>query len=488
MIKSEFISSDMSGNKNAINLTGHQQSAFDKMVEFVNSPDRRVFILRGYAGTGKTTMMRVFIDHLNKTNVRYRLLASTGRAAKILNNATGCDATTIHGLIYKFKDINENLEDVIKKRETVGMDSSGQLFLKFDLTPVKDNNEEICYIVDEASMVSDNLDKQSSQAVFGTGKLLSDLLAYDPHGKFIFVGDSCQLPPVNQKMSPALNVGYFKQMHSIDAEEIELTEVLRQTNGNDIVHSAKKMRQLYYNPQPWKWAKFPMKGYNNIKILPSQARLMELYVQDVKRNGFNEATMLCYSNSQSNTLTNIIRPQFGKLGTTLQVGDLLLVTQNNLVSGLLNGDLVAVNEIGERMERAGLTFLKVSLKELSSNKCYSQYLIEEILYHNATNLTQEQQTDLYIDFFIRMKAKGLKQGTKGFEDMMRKDPYLNALRAVFGYALTCHKAQGGEWNRVYLDIPRNLPLVEKPYVYQWMYTAMTRARQELYIVDDFWIM
>ena len=359
MIKTEIKSSAASENENAIKLTGHQQCAFDKMVEFVNSPNRRVFILRGYAGTGKTTMMRLFIKYLGETDVSYRLLASTGRAAKILNNATGCDATTVHGLIYKFKDINENIEEVVKKRETSGMDSTGQLFLKFDLSPVKVNKEKICYIVDEASMVSDNVEKQSSQAVFGTGKLLSDLLTYDPNGKFIFVGDSCQLPPVNQKISPALNVDYFKQAHGIDANETELTEVLRQANGNDIVHSAKKMRQLYYNPQPWKWAKFPMKGYNNIKILPNQARLMELYVRDVKENGFNEATMLCYSNSQSNTLTNIIRPQFGKLGTTLQVGDLLLVTQNNLISGLLNGDLVVVNEISGSTMRAGLTFLKV---------------------------------------------------------------------------------------------------------------------------------
>jgi hypothetical protein len=458
------------------------------MVEFVNTPNRRVFILRGYAGTGKTTMMRVFIDHLNKTNVHYRLLASTGRAAKILNNVTGCDATTVHGLIYKFKDINANIEDIVNKREAVGVDSTGQLFLKFDLTTVNDDDEETCYIVDEASMVSDNMEKQSSQALFGSGRLLSDLLTYDPRGKFIFVGDSCQLPPVNQKMSPALNVGYFKEIHNIDAEEIELTEVLRQANGNDIVHSAKKIRQLYHNPQPWKWAKFPMKGYRNIKIVPSQAKLMELYVRDAKENGFNEATMLCYSNSQSNTLTNIVRPQFGKLGATLQTGDLLLVTQNNLVSGLLNGDLVVVSEIGERTMRAGLTFLKVSLKELSSDRCYSQYMIEEILYQNATNITQEQQTDLYIDFFIRIRDKGFKQRTKAFEEMMRKDPYLNALRAVYGYALTCHKSQGGEWDRVYLDIPRNLPLVEKPYVYQWMYTAMTRASAELYIIDDFWIL
>ena len=478
----------MSDNKETIKLTAHQQSAFDKMVEFVNDSTRKVFILRGYAGTGKTTMMRLFIRHLVDTEIPYCLLASTGRAAKILSNATGYPTSTIHGRIYKFKDINQNLEEVVKKRETVGVDSTGQLFLKFDLTPVKGGGEQKCYIVDEASMVSDSVDKHSSQALFGSGRLLSDLLAYDPNGKFIFVGDSCQLPPVNQKISPALSVSYFKEEHDIDAAEIELTEVLRQSGGNDIVHSAKKMRQLYCNPQPWKWAKFPMKGYNNIKLVSSQAKLIELYVQDVKENGYNEATMLCYSNSQSNTLKNIIRPQFGKLGATLQVGDLLLVTQNNLISGLLNGDLVVVNEIAERTMRAGLTFLKVSLKELSSNRCYSQYLVEEILYHNATNLTQEQQTDLYIDFFIRMKNKGFKQGTKAFEDMMINDPYLNALRTVFGYALTCHKAQGGEWERVYLDIPRNLPLIDKPYVYQWMYTAMTRAKTELYIVDDFWIM
>lgn len=478
----------MPEDKNKIKLTQHQQCAFDKLVEFVNAPDERVFILRGYAGTGKTTMMRLFIKHLSETGVSYRLLASTGRAAKILNNATGCEATTVHGLIYKFKDINKDIEDVVKKRETVGVDSTGQLFLMFDLTPAKEDGIQKCYIVDEASMVSDKVDKQATQAIFGSGRLLKDLLNFDPNGKFIFVGDSCQLPPINQKISPALNVEYFKDVHNINAYDVELTEVLRQADGNDIVHSAKKMRQLYHNPQPWKWAKFPMKGYNNIKILPSQARLIELYVQDAKANGFDGSTLLCYSNSQSNTLTNIVRPQFAKLGATLQVGDLLLVTQNNLITGLLNGDLVVVNEIGGRTMRAGLTFLNVSLQELSSNRCYSQYLIEEVLYQNATNITQEQQTDLYIDFFIRMKNLGIRQKTKDFEEMMRKDPYLNALRAVYGYALTCHKAQGGEWDRVYLDIPRNLPLVEKPYVYQWMYTAMTRARSELYIVDDFWVM
>ena len=474
--------------KENIKLTAHQQIAFDKLVEFVNAPHRRVFILRGYAGTGKTTMMRQFIKYLNDADISYELVASTGRAAKILYNATGEQTSTIHGMIYTFNDINEDIETFVKEREKVNVDSNGQLFLMFSLNTVLCNNSQKCYIVDEASMVSDKVDKLATQAVFGSGRLLSDLLAFDRDSKFIFVGDSCQLPPVNQKVSPALSAAYFKEMHDIDADDVELTEVMRQTEGNDIVLSAKKMRQLYHAPQPWKWAKFPMKGYNNIKIVPSQARLIEMYVQDVKKNGFDEATLICFSNSQSRTLTNIIRPQFGKIANTLQTGDLLLVTQNNLVSGLLNGDLVVVDCIGGRVMRAGLTFVTVSVTELTSKRRYKQYMIEEILYQNAINITQEQQTDIYIDFYKRMKARGIKQRSRMFNEEMRTDPFLNALRAVYGYALTCHKSQGGEWNRVYLDISRNLPSIEKPYVYQWMYTAMTRARKELYIVDDFWIM
>ena len=159
-----------------------------------------------------------------------------------------------------------------------------------------------------------------------------------------------------------------------------------------------------------------------------------------------------------------------------------------MVSGLLNGDIVIVEETMYREHRGGLTFLQVKVRELVSQRTYNQFLIEEILYHNKTNLTAEQQKELYIDFFIRMKSKKIKQNSKLFEEEMRCDPYLNALRAVFGYALTCHKSQGGEWEHVYLDIPRNLPQIDKPYVYQWMYTAMTRASIELYIVDDFWIM
>lgn len=468
-------------------FTESQQSAYDKLIDFVSNEICRVFILKGYAGTGKTTLMKTLIESLNKDNKPFRLLASTGRAAKILSNATGFDAHTIHGIIYKYNGLNLDLDEVVKKRESSKIDDTGQLFLNFNLCLAKDTNLTI-YIVDESSMISDIEDKTATQALFGSGRLLRDLLEYDKNGKFIFVGDICQLPPVSQKKSPALNPEYLRTTFGFTVDEAELTDVVRQSKGNDIVVSAQKVRKLYYNPQPYKWAKFPFKGYKNIHLLNNQMELVSQYIDDVKTSGYNEATLIGYSNRQCNVLTRLIRPSLGLSSPTLSIGDLLLITQNNYISGLMNGDQVVVEDVSIQERRAGLTFVKVTVKELFTGKPYTQFIISEILYNNQTNLTQPQQKELLIDFYYRMRDKGIRQQSDQFNEMMMKDPYLNAIRAIYGYALTCHKAQGGEWNRVYLDIPRNLPGVEKPYVYQWVYTAMTRAKTEIFTADDFWVM
>lgn len=472
-----------------MHLYPQQQEALNKIKEFIKS-DVNVFILKGYAGTGKTTLMKSLVEEMNNLNVNFKLLASTGRAAKILANATQCAASTIHSEIYKFTNLNQDLEKVAKKREQSNVESSGQLFLNFELTPVNrtQNTPIMHYIIDEASMVSDTADKNAVQAVFGSGKLLTDLFHYDPKGKFIFVGDTCQLPPATQSFSPALSASYIKDTFGYHSMDHELTEVLRQTADVDIVHSAHKMRKLYYNPQPWKWARFPMRGYKDIHLLNSQSTLISEYIKRVKESGFNNATMLCFSNKQCDITTQLLRPSFGHHSYQLEVGDLLLITQNNLISGLMNGDLAVVESVGINERRAGLTFLNLSVRELFTGRVYEQLMIADVLYGNQTNLTQPQQRELLIDFYYRMRERGIKQGTPTFDESMIKDPYLNALRAVFGYALTCHKAQGGEWDYVYLDIPRNVPALAKPYVYQWVYTAMTRARKGLYIVDDFWVM
>lgn len=477
----------MNNSKKQIELTPHQQHAFNRMVEFIRNKSLQVFILKGYAGTGKTTMMKCLIEELAKRNLPCVLLASTGRAAKILSNITGKEAKTVHGLIYTYKDLNQDMEELITMREKTGVDSSGQLLLQFSHETIQ-TDREIYYLIDEASMIPDKEDKTATQAIFGSGRLLKDLLMYNSKGKFVFIGDACQLPPIIQHFSPALSVNYFKETFDMEAEEFELTEVMRQKKGNDIVLSAQKVRQLYAYPQPWKWAKFPFRNYQNIHIVNSQAELVNLYIKRVKSTNYNTATLLGFSNKQCDMLTQILRPAFGIHSNELSVGDLLLVTQNNYISGLMNGDQVIVTDVMIKERRAGLTFLKVTVEELVTHKTYSQLLIAEILYHNQTNLTQTQQKELLVDFYIRMKERGIRQRTKLFNDMMMKDPYLNALRTVFGYSLTCHKAQGGEWKHVYLDIPRNLPGIEKPYVYQWIYTAMTRASQELYVVNDFWIM
>jgi superfamily I DNA/RNA helicase len=167
---------------------------------------------------------------------------------------------------------------------------------------------------------------------------------------------------------------------------------------------------------------------------------------------------------------------------------LLLVTQNNQISGLLNGDLVVVEQVrGVRHHRAGLSFLQVEVRELVTERRVSQLLIEDIPYSRMPNLTQIEQKALFIDFYRRMKDLGIKQDDPRFSERLYDDVFLNALRCVFGYTLTCHKAQGGEWDEVFLDIARNLMLEAQPAAYQWAYTAVTRAKKQLHIVDDFYI-
>ena len=477
-------------NTEKLELTYSQQLAFKNLLSFLEDREANVFILKGYAGTGKTTLMKELIREMTNRELSFKLLASTGRAAKILSNATGCETRTVHSQIYSFADINQDLENVVKKRENNLVDDTGQLLLNFELNCIEPNEGEgpYLYIVDEASMVADAKDNQASQALFGSGRLLYDLFQYDQYGKFIFVGDACQLPPVNESLSPALDASYLRQNYGMKVYESELTQIVRQSEDNDLVLSSQKLRHLYFNPQKWKWAKFPFKGYKNIHILSSQTELISKYIEKVRELGFNKATLVCSTNRQANMATQIIRPAFGHQSSLLEPGDLLLVTQNNLLTNLMNGDLVIVEKIGEQQYRAGLTFVPVTVKELFTQKTNSLLMIAEVLYGNLTNITQDQQRELMIDFYIRMRKFGIKQKSDAFMLEMAKDPYLNALRAVFGYSLTCHKSQGGEWDYVFLDIPRKLPGLPKPYVYQWVYTAMTRARKDLYVVYDFWVM
>lgn len=470
-------------------LTPSQQQAFDKLKRFVNSGITNTFILTGYAGTGKTTLMKTLIEWMDTEEKPFQILASTGRAAKILSNKTECPALTVHSCIYTFDDFNQDIEKVVRKiDEAKGIDKTGQLLLQFK--PVSANNLDYnrkFYIVDESSMISDSIEPNPTQAIFGTGKLLSDLIKFDEKGYFIFLGDACQLPPISQNFSPALDKEYLEEVHHLCVEQATLNEIVRQKDGNDIILAAARMRSLYQNPPKVKWGKFPLRGYKDIEIHPNQLSIVNAYINNVKQNGFNAATLLCGSNLACNILTKIVRPSLGFNSPILSENELLLITQNNGPTGLMNGDLVKVISTGHRKRRAGLTFLYVEVEEMVNKQTFSLLLIEDILYGNKINLTQENQKALFIDFYRRMKEQNIKPKTDTFKKAMQDDPFLNALRAVYGYALTCHKAQGGEWNDVYLDIPRYLSHSPKRSTYQWLYTAMTRASNRLHVADDFFI-
>lgn len=481
-----------------IKLTKSQDNVLKQILDFVNNPTDRVFILKGYAGTGKTTLMRFLIKSLTEQGKHYRLLASTGRAAKVLANLSEANGqtSTIHSMVYEFNGLNKEFEE----KEEPKADKDGQLFLVFEPSKLDKNAiPETVYIIDEASMVADVATKDVTQAKFGDGRLLKELLEYDQRtgSKFVFVGDPCQLPPIEQYYSPALMKDYFFKEFGMTAQEAQLTEIMRQKDVCGIVDASKQVRRLYnaapennqmYGSQKL-WGFLPFRRYKDIQLHPSLEEMLNDYVSKVTTSGLNSAVCICRSNKACSQLSAMIRQKLGYTDSSIQKGDLLMVIQNNMPTGLMNGDMVTVEEIAPQVTaRAQLTFRQVKVKELFTGRTYSTLMIEEIAYQGRLNLDNRQQQALFVDFIIRMKEKGITQKQKKtFYDAMFKDPYLNALRCVFGYAITCHKSQGGEWEDVYVHVPRNITLNPTKETYQWVYTSMTRARKTLHMINDFYI-
>lgn len=481
-----------------IKLTTSQENVLKQILDFVNNSNDRVFILKGYAGTGKTTLMRFLIQELEKVHKDYRLLASTGRAAKVLANLSNRNGSTstIHSMVYSFNGLSK----VYDEKEEPVVDKNGQLFLVFEPSKLnKTKVPETIYIIDEASMVSDVETKNVTQAKFGEGRLLKELLDYDTRSgsKFIFVGDPCQLPPIEEYYSPALIKEYFPKEFGMVAQEAQLTEIMRQKGTSGIIDASKHIRGLYnqapsdtsmYGSQRL-WGFLPFRRNRDIQLHANLESMTNDYVDKVKSSGLNSAVCICRSNSACSQLSASIREKLGFTYGRIQKGDLLMVIQNNMPTGLMNGDMVTIEELGTIIQsRSGLTFQEVTVKELFTQKTIKTLMIEQIVNQSRLNLDSAQQQALFIDFIIRMRGMGITQkDTRQFNHAMLNDPYLNALRCVYGYAITCHKSQGGEWEDVYVHVPRNITLNPTKETYQWIYTSMTRAKKTLHMVDDFFI-
>ena len=465
-------------------LTPTQQLVFDSIRQFLKSDTHRAFILKGYAGTGKTFLMQQLAQHLSKKGASqpFYLLATTGRAAAVLRGKTGFEAKTVHSALYSFSRVEGDSDEI---EDDANFDQFGQMSLRFDIRVKGD--EPAVYIIDEASMLTSEIADKTSFAEFGSGRLLIDLLENIPSGKFIFVGDPCQLPPIGQDFSPALSKPWLEEQ-GINAKEGELSEILRTTGNNDMLIVASLVRKLLEEKPITipKWPKLPALNRKNISVFEGEDALFAAYWQSIQEGPTSIA--ISTSNAQCYKINEKIRLLKYKIPhAPLQVGDRLLVTQNNYIVPLTNGDFIEVLSIGQRRHRCNLAFVSVRVQNEITGTTHEILLIEDLLTRRMTNITPENHRELMIAYSKECRSNGIKPNTQLYKEGMMKDPYLNALRATFGYAVTCHKAQGGEWENVFLFLHKGMYAMPPTALLRWWYTAITRAKTQLNLHKDWWL-
>jgi|GEM_PF-180453 len=489
-----------------LQLTQDQENALVMIENFMKSKDE-VFILKGYAGTGKTTLIQGITNYLAALNQKYLLLTPTGRAAKVLGAKTGKPASTIHRCIYGFEDLKEI------ESEDLGEFISYVYYFEVGSIDSIDN----LIIVDEASMVSD-FESLQETIRFGSGKLLSDLLNFSRiqnqtlNNKIIFVGDPAQLPPIGMNFSPALDKNYLEKSYSLNVVETELKEVKRQDDLSGILTAASKIRRCLTSGF---FTEFDLrenaKDIFNIKL----PELLSTYnqVQGSK-------IVISYKNETALAINEKIR--LNKYGADLpiQSGDQIIVGANNYKHNILNGEIgiitqcgtetitrkITFNKKGGGYYNINLTWRKIEIlfpDSLGSDKVVSGYFFENYLYGNSDTDLLERLA-LYIDFKNRFSDsyKSITVGripgpkTNEFKQAIRNDDFHSPIMLKYGYAITCHKAQGGEWDTVFTcwdrgteDFFKDEATINEtqaksnPEFYKWAYTAVTRAVGCLFCIN-----
>ena len=461
-------------------LTPQQKKVFEEMQAFMKS-DASVFILRGYAGTGKTTIVKIIADYISQDH-DVHLMAPTGRAARVLSQKTGHEATTIHKAIYaKACVVAKNVKDVAESE------------FKFVFPIYKnDHDGNIVAIVDEASMVCSRK-IEHELFVFGTDNLLEDLLDFvrpSFGGKVIFVGDPAQLPPVGEPISNALRADYFKEK-GLKVIESELTEVLRQKGDSFILKNAMMIRDILGKKQR-NYLVFEEKA-DDVESIPSD-KFLDKYLDYRQKSGTHDSVIICYSNRSASRYNKHIRSFLYGGDVPIRENDILLITQNNYRLGRMNGEFVPVLAIGARTKQSApvyvqdgserkrilitINFVQVTVPD-GKGFPMTCMLIEDLLTSDKAAISIDENRALYINFCMRYPH--LKQGSQAFADALMSDLYYNAIRAKYGYAVTGHKCQGGEWGKVFVDYTDRTGLSDD--CLRWAYTATTRAQKTLYVTN-----
>ncbi|GAB2773718.1 ATP-binding domain-containing protein [Rhabdobacter roseus] len=448
--------------------TPSQLRFFNQMDAFLLEEDgleryRDCFLLRGYAGTGKTTIISTLIKVIRKYGYKSVLLAPTGRAAKVMSNYSKKVALTIHKKIYK---------------QTADSYSGNFVFER-----QKNYHEDTLFIVDEASMISDESD-------FGNRSLLADLIEYiyeNPGNKLMLVGDVAQLPPVGRELSPALEKAYLEKNYLMSVFEEELTEVMRQDEQSGILFNATELREQLRAEVPT--IRLVTKAYPDIYRMTGE-KLEDGLRYAYDKHGTENTIILTRSNKSAVQYNQYIRRTIHFCEEELDAGDRLMVVRNNYsvldedspAGFIANGDFVELLKIRRTEEIHGFRFADVTLRltDYDEQPHFDAKIILDTLHSSTPSLPNDDNRMLYESvqeeyFYIKSKKERL--------EALRKDPYLNALQVKFAYALTCHKSQGGQWSAVFID-QGYLPEEQiNPEFIRWLYTAITRATDEVFLMN-----
>lgn len=447
--------------------TVEQENAIKKLSEFLCSPkDGLVFLLRGYAGTGKTSLVGALVHALDKLQQKSVLLAPTGRAAKVFASYAGHPAFTIHKKIYRQKTFSEDIDN---------------FSLNENLTT------HTLYIVDEASMISN---EGLSGAVFGTGRLLDDLVQFVYSGqgcRLLLMGDTAQLPPIGEELSPALHAESL-QGYGLEVTEAELTQVVRQEQQSGVLWNATALRRLIREDACYTLPKIRVSGFADIKVVPGN-ELTDTLSACYDRDGLDKTIVICRSNKRANIYNNGIRAQILWREEELETGDQLMVAKNNYywtekqktLDFIANGETVVVKRVRRTRELYGFRFADVVVAFPDYNELELEVtLLLDTLHSEAPALPRNEQERLFQTVLedyadIPLKRDRMKK--------MKADPHYNALQVKYAYAVTCHKAQGGQWTNVFLDQGYLSDEYLTPDYFRWLYTAFTRATGTLFLVN-----
>ena len=455
--------------------TSSQDEVIDSLSFFLdNGPAHSIYILKGYAGTGKSSLLGAVVQALQQQRRMYRLLAPTGRAAKVLQSYCGAPAQTIHKEIYRQQNQDPQAEESFK----IGYN--------------RDRRGTV-YIVDEASMISN---QSEGFTPFGSGQLLDDLLEYCMgvrDAQVIFVGDDAQLPPVSAEFSPAMDPEYLAQ-YGYPLYQGALLDVVRQEASGEIVGLSVTLRQLLQKMQHcgelWEGPLLPMPTGVEVEII-SGYDFPSFLETSYRKVGREESLVITRSNREAEQLNREIRFRSLYYEEAIARGEYLMVCRNNYLhiphdetdrptsAFIANGEILKVLYSSEPQERYGFHFCSAELQDPDGGVVFAQLLLDSLT-SGVASLTAEQRQTLYQAVLNDYSDVGSK---RQLFEAIRQDPYLNALQVKYACAMTCHKAQGGQWRHVYISLPFLRPeMVDEQFI-RWLYTAMTRATERLYFVS-----